>query len=64
MVSQQYTVKIHSRHWLECQLYLNQNYIKQYSDYTHTTANGVVTIVFTSLTVYSQFTARWARILQ
>lgn len=54
-----YTVQIPNQHWFECNLYLEQNYIKHRQDYSYSSTAGYINIAFYSQAHFDMFVARW-----
>lgn len=60
---QTYGVQIPNTAWFECNLYLEQNYIKHRTDYSYSnTGFGAIIIQFYSKSHQEQFLARWATV--
>lgn len=58
-----YTVQIPNTAWFECNLYLEQNYIKHRQDYTYSSVAGYVNIHFKTQQHYTMFVERWSHVI-
>lgn len=58
-----YDALIFRHNWMECSMYLEQNYFRPNEDYTVSMSHNTVIISFVHRQQYEQFVYRWSSII-